>query len=79
MEYAELLLKQGGACAVCLRAKDYDLYVDHCHSSGVVRGLLCATCNSMLGNLEDSKDALLRAVRYLDNSGAVALPQEKDG
>lgn len=41
------------------------LVVDHCHSTGVVRGLLCHNCNRALGLLKDSKEALAKAIEYL--------------
>ena len=36
---------QAGACAMC-SARQGSLVVDHCHKSGLVRGLLCRSCNS---------------------------------
>lgn len=39
--------------------------VDHCHSTNVVRGLLCSNCNIGLGKFRDSKKNLLSAVGYL--------------
>lgn len=48
-EYQELLDKQSGACALCGITPDYDLYVDHCHETKSVRGLLCARCNNIVG------------------------------
>lgn len=40
---------QGGMCAVC--GADIDSYsaIDHCHQSGVIRGLLCLSCNTAEG------------------------------
>lgn len=63
-QYHQLLEKQGGKCAICsdLLAK---IYVDHCHESGVVRGLLCITCNTGLGKFGDSIELLQKAVLYL--------------
>lgn len=52
-----------GACAVCL--KQEKLYVDHCHDSEKIRGLLCVKCNTGLGMLNDSVDMLDAAKRYL--------------
>ncbi len=42
--------------------------VDHCHVTGVVRGLLCSDCNLGLGKFQESKKVLLSAARYLDAS-----------
>ncbi len=57
-EYQALLLAQGGVCAVCEKPQKSGrkLAVDHDHETGLVRGLLCQSCN---GKLEKFK-------RYLD-------------
>ena len=47
----EMLERQGGRCAI-YRAAPNRLVVDHCHATGVVRGLLCCQCNGYLGKLE---------------------------
>lgn len=48
-EYASLLERQGGVCAICRRApKTRRLHVDHDHHSMTVRGLLCHRCNRNL-------------------------------
>lgn len=66
-----LLEKQGGGCAICKR-KDPGmknatrLYVDHCHATGVVRGLLCRACNTMLGCAKDNPKLLIAGAIYLD-------------
>lgn len=41
------------------------LVVDHCHTTGQVRGLLCGGCNSALGHFGDSVEVMLSAIRYL--------------
>lgn len=41
------------------------LFVDHCHSTAVVRGLLCSNCNSGLGYFKDSAALMKAAVKYL--------------
>ena len=54
-DYAALFDKQDGACAICKRDGanfKQTLHVDHDHSNGRVRGLLCPRCNAMLGWLE---------------------------
>lgn len=78
-EYEDILTQQGGACRICReegfvmdpnrhRAK---LVVDHCHTSGAVRGLLCHNCNRALGLLKDDPERLLRAVEYLERATTI--------
>jgi DNA-directed RNA polymerase subunit RPC12/RpoP len=60
---------QNGKCAIC--KKDYQLggskglFVDHDHETKEVRGLLCRKCNSAIGQLEECKEILIEAIRYL--------------
>ncbi len=69
-QYHEMLAQQNGACAICEKkfanTKRKDLYVDHCHATLRVRGLLCQKCNQGLGLFEDSLDSLKRAISYLE-------------
>ena len=66
----ELSEKQGGRCAICgveFATLDPQLWhVDHCHTSGVTRGLLCQGCNTALGKFNDSAALLRKAADYLD-------------
>ncbi len=55
-------LKQRGICALCPRPATC---IDHDHSSGRFRGLLCRQCNAALGTLGDCAAGLLRAIDYL--------------
>lgn len=55
---------QGGRCAICGRATSR-LFVDHCHTRGYVRGLLCQTCNTFLGWYEKKADTILRFQEYI--------------
>lgn len=67
--YQSLLEKQGGVCAICRReSKDKQLAADHCHDTGVVRGLLCFQCNTALGFFEDCPERLQAAITYLARS-----------
>lgn len=71
-EYDELLQKQNGVCAICRKEnnrKGQRLHVDHEHTLGKVRGLLCNNCNLGLGYLQDSPDILLVASEYVRNHG----------
>jgi hypothetical protein len=64
-EYQERLAAQGGVCAICRLPCTKELAVDHCHKTGVVRGLLCSGCNTALGRFHDDPRMLLRAAKYL--------------
>ena len=67
-EFLVLLEKQHGCCAICknnFEASGITPNIDHCHSSGAVRGLLCASCNKGLGNFNDNAALLERALDYL--------------
>ncbi len=65
-EYDRLFKSQDGRCAICRRPSTKNLYVDHDHATGVLRGLLCGPCNSALGMLCDSPFLLERAAEYLN-------------
>ena len=69
-EYDALVIAQGGVCAICKtspseKKNHVGLYVDHNHTTGKVRGLLCRDCNSALGLFQDSQDVLKAAISYL--------------
>lgn len=66
-EFNALADAQGGVCAICggPPQKNKSLAVDHCHETGIVRGLLCQKCNRAIGWLGDSLPALERATDYL--------------
>ena len=66
-EYHAMLFAQEGKCGICQQRPPFDvaLAVDHCHDTGLVRGLLCRTCNTGIGHLKDSPELLRRALQYL--------------
>ncbi len=77
--YNEMLKDQNDVCAICKQPEtklDYrtkkllPLSVDHCHTTGKIRGLLCADCNRALGMLSDSTEVLQNAIIYLNKAGA---------
>lgn len=71
-EYEELLCMCDAKCMICgMSAKDHKettgrfLCVDHNHHTGKVRGLLCNSCNTVLGKMQDSPKLLTKAATYL--------------
>lgn len=69
-EYAAILAAQGGGCAICGGgARTY--HVDHCHKTGIIRGLTCHRCNTkLLVGCKDSVDVLRSAISYLEQPPA---------
>ena len=76
-DFENLLAAQGGACAICLRqfaAIEYRnkkthksvWHVDHDHTTGAVRGVLCFQCNSGLGKFRDNPEILRAGAAYLE-------------
>lgn len=72
VDYREMLIQQNGVCAICGRpeisthqGKLRHLSVDHNHTTGTIRGLLCHNCNAMLGYAGDRIDVLMNAGHYL--------------
>jgi hypothetical protein len=73
--YEQMLKAQDGKCAICLREESSrhnlskeikELSVDHCHTTGKVRGLLCTNCNFGIGKFEDCPELLQKAIEYLN-------------
>jgi hypothetical protein len=72
-DHISLLKAQDGKCAICRgtevkNGKHKHLHVDHCHKTGVVRGLLCGQCNHILGHCRDSVEILSRTILYLSET-----------
>ena len=68
-EYRALLKAQGGGCAICGAERSHCgqmLSVDHCHVTGVIRGLLCKACNSALSLFNEDPDVMRAAAEYLE-------------
>lgn len=71
-EYQRKFVEQGGVCAICelsetatRNGKAKWLAVDHDHTTGAIRGLLCSNCNPMIGYAKEDPDRLIAAVKYL--------------
>ena len=68
-QYNELFVKQEGKCIICGKHQNElkgRLYVDHDHSTGKIRGLLCKKCNLLLGYSNDDINILKGAIEYLN-------------
>jgi hypothetical protein len=66
-EYETLFVAQRGCCAICL-VRPPRLFVDHCHATGRVRGLLCSNCNLAVGELGDDPVRCEAAAAYLERT-----------
>lgn len=73
-EYEEILCRQNQRCAICGRNENGRAYkhgqpkrfcLDHNHTTGKIRGLLCSTCNRVVGIIETRSDLLERAKNYI--------------
>jgi hypothetical protein len=66
---AKLLAKQGSVCAICggNRGKNA-LDLDHNHTTGKIRGLLCRPCNLGLGHFADTPEWLRKAADYIESA-----------
>lgn len=54
---ADLLKEQAYHCAVCnvdlRRVDSRNICLDHCHKTGVIRGVLCRGCNGAEGKIKN--------------------------
>lgn len=70
-QYESLLQQKEGKCWCCGRQEPGGMsgkwHVDHDHSTGVVRGILCHFCNTGIGLLGDTVDGVQNAIHYLSN------------
>jgi hypothetical protein len=76
-DYQTMLAAQGGLCAICgkpdsgkRRNSKVPLNVDHCHTTGKVRGLLCTRCNLGIGNFDDDIGRFETAIAYIRRHGS---------
>lgn len=79
-QYQEMWAQQKGFCAICGEAErrlhratgqPMNLAVDHCHTTKMIRELLCSPCNHAIGLLNDSPKKLRAAADYLERHGCV--------
>jgi hypothetical protein len=68
-EWDQILAHQGGVCFICEQPTAHP-HTDHRHRDGLVRGILCSSCNRGLGKIEDPRwkftvHKLMRVIEYL--------------
>lgn len=71
-DYNAVLKYQKGRCGICKKLPTEFKTVrafatDHCHKTGLVRGLLCTECNRLLGKFKDDNDRLRAAAQFVSN------------
>jgi hypothetical protein len=74
-DYESLLVIQNYSCKICgstkanrewkTKAQRIDLFVDHCHTTGKIRGLLCNKCNVGIAMFNEDFSTLTSAISYL--------------
>lgn len=68
-QYQGMIHQQNDQCAIChcsaIHRKSNSWHVDHDHQTGKVRGLLCKSCNTGLGQFKDDIALLEAAIKYL--------------
>ena len=72
-QYNQMLQTQNNVCAICgqperqkdRRGNSRKLCIDHNHTTGQIRDLLCSNCNFVIGNAFESEAILFKAVEYL--------------
>lgn len=67
-QYDEMYESQDGNCKICSEKPDRNLVIDHCHKTGVIRGLLCNSCNVALGAAKDDPEILSKMISYLETN-----------
>jgi len=69
VKFEQMLIDQHGTCGLCNQKLTIPC-LDHCHLTGLARGLLCNRCNLTLGQIEkfDAYSWLNRAIMWLDRT-----------
>lgn len=77
-DYNKMFENQDGCCKICGRHQSIlkkPLFVDHCHTTGKIRGLLCGSCNSSLGFAKDDIRILENMIKYLQDA-SISYPYQ---
>ena len=65
-DFNKMMLDQTGKCTICRIKLDAEIHIDHDHSTGNVRSILCGKCNKGLGQFNDDVKILKNAINYLN-------------
>jgi hypothetical protein len=81
-DYNTMLASQAGCCAICKRElSNTKICVDHNHTIGTIRGLLCSRCNTGIGQFLDDVNIMQAAINYLKHEtyafGKTLLPIDR--
>lgn len=78
--FKTMLAAQDSTCAICKAAPEPGrrLSVDHCHTTGLVRGLLCQRCNTAVGMAQDRPELLRQMADYVEKSSKTAMYNEPE-
>lgn len=72
-QFNQMWKKQKGLCDICNTemlahgTKGNSAFVDHCHTSGETRGILCNHCNRGLGGFLDDPEVMEKAAKFIRN------------
>ena len=83
-EYNTMCEQQEHKCAICGCTKEnnnggiHHLAVDHCHTTGAIRGILCSNCNRGLGLLGDNIESVRKAMAYLEKHNDTTQENENN-
>lgn len=66
-DFSSMIVEQKSCCKICNQHMD-NPQVDHSHTTGKVRGLLCRNCNTSLGLLREDPETLRNMISYINDS-----------
>ncbi len=68
-QFDQMLKSQNNQCLICeeiLKPTSHGRHIDHCHTTGKVRGILCQRCNTGIGKFEENVNLLKKAIAYIE-------------
>jgi hypothetical protein len=66
-EFSAMVLQQNNQCKICEEQLD-NPQIDHCHTTGKIRGILCRPCNMSLGLLKENTNTLRNMIFYINDN-----------